>query len=268
MAPLGSTCDPWPVDLEGCSGLPDDLDQAVIDRWAAVATQIVWALSGRRWGPCPVTVRPCRRSCLDGYLTTPLSPVVGTGAWIPYPDAAGVWRNASICGCGGQCSCGELCEVYLQAPVYEITEVTIDGVVLDSDAYRVDAPSLLVRQDGGCWPDCQDLGAPDGADGTFVVEYSVGLALNEAAIAAVSAYTCELIKSVLPDCDCQLPARVTQITRQGLTMQLIDPQDFLDKGLTGVLLTDMWIKSVNPNGLPAPARVRSPDFRGPRTRVI
>lgn len=266
-ATLGSPCDPWPVDLTGCTGLPEDLDPNEVERWSAVASQILWGLSGRRWGPCSVTVRPCRKTCLDGYLSGPLVTSYGSVGWIPY-TANGVWRNASVCGCGGSCACGELCEVRLQTPVYAITSVTIDGITLDPAAYRVDAPGNLVRQDGECWPSCQDLGAPDGAEGTFVVEYQVGLQLDDAAIAAVSAYTCELIKAAHPECDCQLPQRVTQISRQGVTMQLIDPQDFLENGLTGVTLTDMWLRTVNPNRLTGPGRVMSPDARGVRTRLL
>jgi hypothetical protein len=59
--------------------------------------------------------------------------------------------------------------------VYDVTEVQVDGVVLPDGAYRVDAPGRLVRTDGGCWPDCQDMGAPAGADNTFFVTYRYGL---------------------------------------------------------------------------------------------
>jgi hypothetical protein len=51
-------------------------------------------------------------------------------------------------------------------------------------------------------------------------------------------------------------------------MQFIDPQEFLDNNRTGIYLVDQWLNAVNPENLPAPPRVRSPDFRGPRTTII
>lgn len=261
---LGSPCEPWDIDLS-CYELPEDLDAAIILRWQTVSTQILWALSGRRWGICPIEVRPCRRSCLDLW---PIGLGVYSGHMVPYVHD-GVWRNANVCGCGVTCSCGELCEVYLEGPVNAITEVTIDGAIVDPADYRVDAPGMLVRQNGECWPSCQDLSAPAGAEGTFVVTYELGLVPDEAAIAANSEYTYEFIKACVPDCGkCRLPRRVTQITQQGMAAQFIDPQDFMEKGRTGIYLVDQWLNAVNPNSLPAPSRVRSPDWRGPRTTLI
>lgn len=235
-----------------------------------VATRWLWMLSGRRWGPtCPITIRPCRRACLTAAPVLPQWGVVGP--WVPYIDSSGSWRNASLCGCRSDCSCGDLCEIALDAPVYDIISVQVDGDVLPQEAYRVDAPARLVRTDGACWPDCQDMAAPDGEPNTFSVTYRAGLALDEMALAAVSELTCHLIAACLPpgtrDCmECQLPSRARRVVRQGVTVELTDPTAILADGRTGLTLVDAWLSAVNPGRMPQASRVYSPD-RPSRGRI-
>lgn len=255
-------CDPWPVEL--CCEIPEGMEQAEVDRWTAVASQILWALSGRRWGPCPVTVRPCRKSCME---SGPLNIINwGTaGPWIPYIGVDGQWRNASVCGCKSDCSCGELCEVYLPGPVHDIVSVNIDGEDLPAGSYRVDAPGMLVRTDGECWPDCQDMGAEAGAEGTFTVTYRWGLPLDDAATAAVSELVCHFLKGCVPGgCGCKINRNLTRVTRQGMDMEMPDPTLIYAEGRTGLPLVDLWLATVNPYRLTSPSRVYSPDFRRPR----
>lgn len=263
---MSGVCEPWPIDP--CCDL-DEVDPAQVERWQMIATQILWALSGRRIGPsCPVTVRPCRRQCLESY---PLTVRWGAaGQWVPYIDAAGAWRNATVCGCATDCSCGELCEVRLDAPVYDIVEARIDGEVVPPEAYRVDAPALLVRTDGGCWPTCQDMGAPPNREGTFAVTYRYGLPLDEAAVAAVSELTCHLIQGCGGSgtgCGCRLPTNTTRVARQGVTVEMADLAQVYAEGRTGLPLVDAWLAVTNPNRLTGPSRVFSSDFRRPRVTI-
>ncbi|HLL36189.1 MAG TPA: hypothetical protein VK545_20430 [Streptomyces sp.] len=260
-------CDPWPVDL--CCDIPDGVSEEDVERWRRVASQVLWRLSGMRWGPsCPITVRPCRRTCLE---SAPLPAVSwgSAGPWVPYIGSDGAWRNASVCGCASGCSCTELCEVRLEGPVYDITEVTVDGEVLPPGAYRVDAPGLLVRTDGGCWPDCQDMAAPCGAEGTFCVTYRWGLPLDDAAVAAVSELTCHLLKGCggTGACGCRANQNVTRLSRQGVQMDMPDPMTVYSDGRTGLPLVDLWLTSVNPYGLDSPSLVYSPDYRRPRRTI-
>lgn len=262
-------CEPWP--FRPCCSV-DDYEPEDIDRWRMVATQIVWALSGRRWGPsCPVTVRPCRRSCIEQLLPIGHGVYGGVaGRWIPYLGADGTWRNASVCGCTSSCSCTQLCEVRLEAPVYDVLEVRVDGEVLPPEAYRVDSPALLVRTDGGCWPDCQDMAADCDAEGTFCVTYRTGLPLDEAAIAAVSALTCHLIKGCTGgggSCGCRANPNITRLQRQGVDLEFTDPALLYAEGRTGIREVDLWLTAVNPDRLSRPSRVLSPDYR-PARRTI
>ncbi|WP_328434586.1 hypothetical protein [Streptomyces sp. NBC_00425] len=254
-------CEPWPTKL-CCT--TEGVEAEDLEFWTMVASQVLWGLSGRRWGPCPVTVRPCRKSCMDGM---PSYAVLwqSTGPWIPYIDSYGQWRNASVCGCRSDCSCGELCEVYLAGPVHDVQEVTIGGDVIPPEAYRVDNNGMLVRTDGECWPDCQDMGAPAGAENTFVVRYRYGLPLDESATAAVSELVCHLLKGCGGgSCGCKSNRNMTRVSRQGVDYEWADPTVIYSEGRTGLPLVDMWLNMVNPYRLSSPSRVYSPDFKRPR----
>ncbi|MFD3978250.1 hypothetical protein ACFWR6_06655 [Streptomyces griseus] len=257
-------CDPWPTEL--CCEVPEGMEPETLERWTRVASQILWGLSGRRWGPCPVTVRPCRRACADtGILSFQAG--MSTGPWVPYIGTDGQWRNASVCGCASDCSCGELCEVKLPGPVHSVVEVLVDGVALVPEQYRVDAPGLLVRTDGECWPGCQAMALPPTEEGTFAVTYRWGLPLDDAAIAAVSELTCHLLKGCAPasgSCGCRANRNLTRVSRQGVEMEMPDPMLLYRDGFTGLPLTDMWLSMVNPYRMTSPSRVYSPDYKQPR----
>ncbi|WP_245600891.1 hypothetical protein [Streptomyces sulphureus] len=232
-----------------------------------VATRILWALSGRRFGPsCPITVRPCRRSCTESLTPSGIGYGV-VGPWVPYIGVDGLWRNASVCGCRSDCSCTELCEVQLQGPVYDVLSVMIDGAELVPEAYRVDEPGLLVRTDDGCWPDCQDMAAACDAEGTFCVTYRTGLPLDEAAVAAVSEYACHLAKgcgTAGGSCGCRPNPNLTRIQRQGVEIERADPSVVYAEGRVGLPLVDQWLVAVNPGRLGSASRAYSVDWRWPR----
>ncbi|WP_405759434.1 hypothetical protein OG234_13155 [Streptomyces sp. NBC_01420] len=263
--PLQTTaCEPWPI--MPCCEVPDD--EGLVEHWQRVATEILWRLSGRRIGLCPVTVRPCRRTCLDA---APISfqAGAGTGPWVPYIGTDGGWRNASVCGCRPSgCGCSELCEVKLEGPVHSVTRVNVDGVDLIPEAYRVDAPGLLVRTDGECWPDCQELADPEGAPGTFTVTYLWGIAPDASATAAVSELFCHLLKGCGGAgggaCGCKANPRITRLQRQGVEIEMPDPTLSYSEGLTGLPLVDLWLAATNPDRLSRPSRVYSVDYARPR----
>lgn len=253
-------CEPWPLDLD-CLGLPDGDYDDLIERAQSVASTILWRLSGRRWGTCVRTVRPCRRSCLTGVPS-----LAWSGRLVPY-TIGGRWYNASVCGCTGECGCTELCEVVLQGPVASIVEVLVDGAVVDPASYRLDSGGRLVREGDGCWPACQDLSAPPDGLGAFAVVYERGIPVDDSATAAVTELTAELVRSCIPDCDCRLPRTVTSRTMQGVSEDFGDLLEAVADGRTGLYLVDLWLSSVNPWRLPQAPRVLSPDRRGYRTEV-
>lgn len=237
---------PWPI--LPCGPLPTEEDEQYLSLKAA-ATDVLWALSGRQFGCCEVSLRPCRRGC-DESISGPWGARLVAGEWINLP-----------CGHCAQdtCSCSEVCEVRLPSAVCEIIEVRLDGVVLPETAYRVDNSDLLVRVDGGCWPLCQEMSLPPTEVGTWEITYSGGVPVPAAGQRALGELMSELWKACRADASCCLPKRVQSITRQGISMVMLDPMDFLQHGRTGLYFVDLWLASVNPHGRPATARVMSPD---------
>lgn len=69
----------------------------------------------------------------------------------------------------------------------------------------------------------------------------------------------ELIESLEPDGDCTLPQRVTSVSRQGVSWTLLDTQDFLEQGRTGIYEVDLFLKTYNPANALRPSRVYSVD---------
>lgn len=48
---------------------------------------------------------------------------------------------------------------------------------------------------------------------------------------------------------CKLPSNTTSVTRQGVTVQMSDPVQVINAGMTGLPDVDSWVKAVNPHGL-------------------
>lgn len=269
------TCTVWPIDRTNmCWGVPDTTPEATILAMQRVASDYLWARTGRRLGPsCPVTVRPCRKSCFEGYgYSRWLNQGQGlqqTGGWIPYL-VDGEFRNATLCGCAQECHCGpELCEVRLPGPVFDITNVTIDGLTVDSATYRVDDGQYLVRindlssgeETSLCWPSCQDMTLREANPGTFSVTYRTGLNLSGLATLAVTQLTAHLLRGCAGGCGCGASTRqnLSRLSRQGVDLEFVDAQEVLSDGRTGIEWVDHFISSQNPYGLGSQMRVLSPD---------
>lgn len=272
--------DGWTLD-PSCMDIPPDTPPETIERWRKVAAELLFALTGNRFGPsCPVTVRPCRKTCAETYsrlFNQGQFLGVGfqfTGQFIPYM-AGGAMYNASMCGCASQCHCGpELCEVYLPGPIYDIVAVDINGELVDPATYGILDGRYLVRSSatpedaagGACWPSCQDMSLAPGNEGTFTVTYRTGIPLSELGVAALSALTAHYIKGC-NGCGCGVAAtrNLSGLTRQGVSLEFADAQEVLTDGRTGIEIVDQFIYAVNPQRLPNAMRVLSPDApRRPR----
>lgn len=257
----------WPDPDPQCCEQWDneDVTDAQRDRAAAIASSVLWRLSGRRLGVCSATIRPCGRDC-EGASTYFGGGYQRGAVFTPQLVNGTTWVNTT-CPCPNECSCCHVCQLEIPGgPIQEIVEVTIDGVVIDPATYRIDNHRWLVRESGfDCWPRCQDLGADPGEPNTFTITYRRGIPLDAAALAAFSTYACELLKACIPGCACRLPKRVQTITRQGTTISFVDPMDFLDRGRTGLEDVDAWLAAVNPSRLQERSRVYSPDIAPART---
>lgn len=231
---------------DGFTPDPDDKHMAEVLAWTSLQSLMGYSLA-----ICPIEVRPCRQAYAERVYQD--YPVNRSGPFEP-ALVGGAWVN---CACGGDAGCG--CGVsWVQLPGYvgRIDEVTIGATVLEKTAYRVDNGSRLVRQDGEAWPS-QDLSLPAGEEGTWTVRYFQGDAPTEVDDWAAGVLAYEFLKSMSGDKKCRLPSNVTQVVRNGVTMDLAQNL-FLD-GTTGIREVDAVIAQRNPNRLSQPPRIVSPD---------
>jgi hypothetical protein len=252
--PAQVLCSPWATHLDlGVLTQPipsrlDDVQPAQWDAYLEIASEILYALSGRRWaGGCEETVTLRSRP-----------PGPGQGAW-PYNST---WGE---CGCWNY---GSLMDNWLyppinmfvgthlapmairlpHEPVIGIQSVTVDGNAFTD--YRYTESGWLERTDNLPWVVCED---------STTVDYSYGQLPPAAGKDAVIRLAIEFAKYDV-GLECALPERVTSVTRQGITFAMIDPMQFIPLGKTGIYKIDMWLQSVNPYANKQRARVFSPDL--------
>ena len=213
------------------------------------AQSAIRVLTAGQVGACPTTVRPCVASCAPSLTSYPPT------TWMAPYVAEGRWYNS--CGCRPSgCSCARLTKVLLPGPVGAIVELKVDGEIQPAGNYFVANGNELVYVAGPAWPKCQDMTAPDSAVGTMSVTYIRGALLDVQGEFVAGL----LAKEYLSACttgDCALPASVTSIVRQGVTMDFT--QEVFPGNRTGIPAVDLWVASWNPYGVKAPARVYSVD---------
>jgi len=224
-------CGPWPADLTDCAAPAGGLEEHL-----EAATEVLWALSGRRFGSCTATFRPC------------------SGADVCTPIVDRAWAPLATCRCSTSCGHRLRRRLLLPNPVVSVGEVKVDGAVVPASEYRLESRRWLARL-GGSWPATQNLDLPDTEAGTWSVTITWGQPVPAAGLLAAAQLACEFYKAVAAPDDCGLPARLTTITRQGLTMTVLDPADFLKEGKTGITSIDLWLAAVNPARLHRAARI-------------
>ena len=252
----------WDVVTPDCAGWAD-YSQETQDKALWLASTFLWAATGRRFGTCPVTVRPSQSPYEPWqYRAFPVWP--GSEPYTGGPFLwAGTWYST---GCTSACCGTSACAVVLAGPVAAVSEVLVDGEVVSPASYRVDVAQgayLLVRTDGTCWPMCQNFRANEGA-GTFEITYDQGKALPEALAIATGLLACEYAKALTPGQNCALPAKMTRLSRQGVEIEVAPPVP--DDGKTGIRLVDDTIAALNPGKRQAPPMIMSPDLQS-RDRV-
>jgi hypothetical protein len=175
----------------------------------------------------------------------------------------------AFCGCPGHvCTCGASgCELSLPGPVNAVTKVVVDGQEVPAAAYAVYDRRWLVRTDGECWPDGQDLTKADDQPGAWAVTYERGVPVTAGGKVAAGTYACEAAKAMTGDTTCRLPRRVQSLVRQGVQATFVDPAQLAKDGMTGLPEVDQWLRVVNPHRLPRDSVVWSPDLGRGRRRT-
>lgn len=255
-----SPCSPW--DPIWCAPLTA-ASAAISGSALEAATEILYQLSGQRFGICTFTFRPCRDDCADQSVYGG-----GAGGWWQWgggglwPRPAligGNWFNLTCGGCSGTCSCGPISQAILPSPVSRIVSVKVGGTTLvDGVDYRVDDFRKLVRLGGQMWPYCQDMLLPDTQPNTWSVTAEIGEAVPTIGRYAIG----ELAQEIMASCiggACALPRNAVSVTRQGVTIDFPTFSELLRNGLLGLKWTDMFISTYNPDRLRARPQVYDVD---------
>ena len=226
------TCSPWPIRWT-CDTPFEEVEPELADLAVSAAQDILWSMSGRRYGICEVTewYRPPCSDCLPPYADT-----FGPGVELA------LGREKRDC-----------CKIHLDSqPVREIVSVELLGEIMDPNDYALDLNVL--RRVGKCWP------CGDGCDEPpVVVTYEWGMdvpALGELAMGEVA---CEMLKA-LQGKDCKLPGNAVSVTRQGVSVDLESVGNLYAQNRLGLPIADQFLRSVNPGKLMSRSQVFTPDF--------
>ena len=247
LAHLAQTHPAWccpKIDLE-------DADHLAKARWAAgAASSLLFRMSGLRFnGGCTSEEYLCLRS-VDGCWA------LGWGDdWRSYPAPTGdgeTWVNHR---CGrSACDCGRRIRLPF-APVVEVESLTIGDALVPEANYQLAGDSLYLGADAPDADVCFD--ALTGAG--LLVTWTWGQAPPPEGVMAACVFTCELFKACTGQ-ECAIPKRTRTVTRPGISYEALNPQEFLDKGRTGITEVDYFL---NAWGTDIPTTVTFPEDVAP-----
>lgn len=231
------------VKYKGLWATPDQLGDYSDSEYAveacAVASFILWALSGRKYyGVSSIT---------ETYALAPvhLDAHQKLTFMSGFPLSGDAYRNAPVSSI-----------TLRHAPVRRVLSVhDYNGNPIDSDEY------VLVDRNTISFPNFQ-IGTE------FIVEYEYGSLPPVAGSMAARHLAQQFVMLYSDDEDCSLPANVSSVTRQGVTYSLLDNQDFIAEMRTGVYSVDLFLKSVNPGRAIMRAKVFSPDIPRGKKKYI
>lgn len=220
---------------------------------AKSASQLLWALSGRKYSGVNTVVeryvcasQRYRYGASASNYTAEL--IDGNVYNIPYQE----FENFTDMTSDGLSPQSRL--RLRGRPVIEIHEVrNRAGELIDKNNYYLVDNSTIQATQGVPWTPCD-----------VEVTYTYGSQAPTLGRMAARHMAIEFCKLWTGD-DCDLPARVTSVTRQGISYTVLDNQDFIDDLRTGIYTVDLFLKSVNPDKARARARVFTPDM--PRARM-
>ena len=232
----GLTCSPWATNADALAPFNVGVDAFELDTCMQQASDILYEFTRRKYrGTCTDEIRPLARwrayegprmwwSSLDGF-----------------PRSRYGW-----CSCnrsGNEYGCTSMPMIRLPGyPVdAESIVVTIDGVPF-TDFLLLDKRNLIRTDDEG-WLCCQDLTLATTEDNTWKVRYEYGVAPPLGGKRAAVLLGQSLYAAMHPsdDLPCALPQRVTSVTRQGVSLAILDPLTLFQGYQTGIPVVDLWI---------------------------
>jgi hypothetical protein len=202
----------------------------------------MWVLSGRKYGGVRTTTETY---CQNRY----------GGAQIDVMGAPTLVNGQMYNLCGACSRCAHTIKLR-GVPIVNVSEVLLNDNALDLDDVEIIDRTQIAPPPLRCWGTCADI----------TITYSYGSIPPIAGVHAATALANQFIWANTDDDRCSLPQRVTSVSRQGVSWTLLDTQDFLEQGRTGVYSVDLFLRTVNPDKARMRPRVFSPDTASARTR--
>lgn len=210
---LPGPCEPWCSweDVTECT--TTDLSSVSLSRRARIldiASGILWDLSGRIYpGVCETSKNLC-------------------------PDVR--------CRTHARCDCRpwERIDLGPRLPVWAVWDVYVDGALLDPSIYRLDGRRWLSRIDGNTWPRMPDFMLYPAT--AFHASWAFGSPPPPAGREAATVYAREFALDCVGSA-CQLPKRITNIVREGVSFTVLDSARYLQDGRVGIPEVDTWIEA-------------------------
>lgn len=253
MAQSPNPCSAWIVEADLCCDLTG-ISAAIKTRSISAATDLLnMATGGIFPGSCERTVQPTAqysresdwRWWEDNWTTW------DSGTWVR--NSRVLFDGYCSCNRSTRLGCTRLAEIKLSStfPIREVTEVKIDGSILDSSLYEIRDHRWLRRLpdaagDNPGWPCCARQDLPDTDDDTFYVTFTVGTPPPSSGVIAAASLACELIKLCNGDATCLLPKRAVSASRQGVSIQLGALTDLFDRKATGIYEVDLFLAMYAP----------------------
>lgn len=242
------TVAPWITRADLPAGTPGGEEQQ--DAAAALASGILFALSGRRWaGRATKTIQVFAER---------------TPWWWNRGETGAAWDTSwGFCGApavpllvGGEVFNHSTCDRprtlrLPDYPVRAVTAVRVGGVLRDTLTYRLMGNRYLEDTWDG-WAVC-------GGSTPMEVDYAYGAEPPAAGKAAAARLAAELAKVTAGQPSAALPGYLKQRVRQGETLTYVDAATLFEKGMTGLVDVDLWLSTVNPARLHRRSRTWSPD---------
>jgi hypothetical protein len=127
------------------------------------------------------------------------------------------------------------------------------GDIIDPSSYYLVDHSTIHIKAGTPWTPCNTE-----------VTYSYGTPVPMAGKMAARKLATEFARLWNGDEQCELPQRVTSVSRQGVSYTILDNQEFIDELRTGLYEIDLFLKVTNPDNARRKSKVFSVDT--PRAR--
>jgi hypothetical protein len=237
--------------------LPEDMGDYAYTEYteeaAQVASNLLWAMSGRKYtGETIVTERyTCTlRNNRMGPSDRTNSPVLFGGDVYNIPS--GDYDEYSELTSDGL---SPESRVKLRGrPVTRIITIrNRNGLILDPSTYYLVDHSTIHIKAGTPWTPCN-----------VEITYAYGIPVPTAGKMAARKLAIEFARLWSGDDMCELPQRVTSVSRQGVSYTILDNQEFIDELRTGLYEIDLFLKVVNPDNARRKSKVFSVDQ--PRAR--